>query len=317
MSATSYEEIIDYFSNCTESKTIKVDSLGGTVHPLLLEAHNLMAQYEHKYIISNCCSAAYWLCCSGNLIALNNLSIIGSIGVLTEVDEQNNKTFLRASESTEKNLSPIENSEYVVKHVLDPVNAEFKNKVLEHRSYINTSVFSGKSCLAEEALKLNLINSISENYMSKNKEKKEVQEIKEEVKIESKELESEKTSESIADLMLLLESAKKDLEEVKTCNEELKAKNLELVASQDNKLNKFIKQQENAKKIAAGDDAIYEKIMAMGETAIEQSEKLIEMFSLIKNKTLEASVIPSQIKAQSKQEVKASSALKSMKVKKF
>lgn len=164
----SYERIAKIAQSFDAPMDIYINSPGGVVHPSIEKAAKALGQQKHNFFVDMCCSAAYWLASSGNIVANSKLSVIGSIGVITGYHEDDKKwKQVRSSASPDKAILPEENEEAYVSENLDPIYNVFEEHVTSNRD-IKEEALTGKAYYPDEALKLGLINSKLKDYeMSK------------------------------------------------------------------------------------------------------------------------------------------------------
>ena len=171
--ATSYESILEQAKEFKEPMNIYVDSFGGTVDALIVEASTELAKYKHKFHVKNACSAAYWLSCSGDITVLNELSIVGSIGVYCSWHEEEKMWHkARATKTPNKAIEPSESERHYIEESVDPMCNIFHSWVKENR-VLEDKCLDGSAFFAKDALELNLIENIGFDNMSEENKKME------------------------------------------------------------------------------------------------------------------------------------------------
>lgn len=170
-------QTLEYYKNDPNCKGIvlDIDSGGGQVsgtpefHDYLLNFPKPVVAYTDGMM----CSAAYYIGSASDFIIANKRADhIGSIGTMLSFidwtgyyEKEGAKVITEyATKSTEKNRAFEEllkgNAELIIAEELDPINEDFHADVKAARPGVNEKVFAGATWNAENALELNLIDSI-------------------------------------------------------------------------------------------------------------------------------------------------------------
>ena len=184
----NYKKVIEKLKKGFEDPLAKgiildIESPGGVVydcHIIYQELEKLKSQYPEKkvtaYIRSTGASAAYWLATSGHQIYASETSIVGSIGVLMMsanisgfLEEHKIEPVILKSGPHKLGVNPFtKNDPQDLMIAQDQVNAifdMFTHVVKSNRAHKlkdDPSLFSGRVWLGVEAIKLGLIDKISD-----------------------------------------------------------------------------------------------------------------------------------------------------------
>ena len=279
----SYERIARIAATFDGPKKIFVDCPGGQVHANVELAAKALAKHKHTFVVNTCCSAAYWLACSGEIIANSSLSFIGSIGVITEYnkDLEDEWKSVRSTESPEKAVRVNEDEDYYIKNNIDPVYNAFKAWVSSNRD-LPEEAYNGQACYPEKALSLNFIDSIQEDYMSK-----ELEAQIEALKAEKEELEKQ-SAEKLAKAEEAVANAKADAEA------KVKAEEVKYMTAKE----------------LSGNNADLEKILMSVENLTENKDIFSNIIKAVQKEKKEIVVEKSVAKAETKNVVEAKAGIK-------
>ena len=273
----SYERIARIANSFDGPMNIYINSPGGQVHASIEKAAKALEKHKHNYVVDMCCSAAYWLASSGNIIANSKMSQVGSIGVITQYHEMDKQwKAVRSSQSPDKAISPEENEQQYAKENLDPIYSIFESYITSNRE-INQDALTGKAYFPEDALKLGLIDDIEEegNFMSK--------ELKEKIAMLEQQIEANKL-----DAESKLEAAKQEAD-------------IKLQAEQQKYL--------TAKELS-GNNADLETILMSVENLSENKDIFLNIINAVKKEIPQPQPAIEKPKAESKNNVQASAGIK-------
>ena len=170
---TTYSEIISAIAVAEQDDSVKelvyaVESPGGQFDGLFeVLAAMKAAKKPSRAVVSNASSAAYAIVAqAGKIEAVNRASMFGSIGVVAEFKVDENKVEITSTEAPKKRPDvQTEAGVGVIREMLDPMHQLFAESIAEGRGttvkIVNASFGQGATLLADEALELNMIDSIA------------------------------------------------------------------------------------------------------------------------------------------------------------
>lgn len=171
---TTYGELIQALNEANALSGIKkivmlVDSPGGTIDGLFDAVAVLQASVLPIYsvVTGQACSAAYVLAAQGKSIVANNAACtVGSIGVIVKYGIDDSVITIASSNAPNKAPDPsTEEGKKIIQAHLDGIHDLFVGAVAEGRKTtkdkINSEYGKGGVCLAAEALKKGMIDSIA------------------------------------------------------------------------------------------------------------------------------------------------------------
>jgi len=171
---TTYGEIVQALNEANALSGIKkiillVDSPGGTIDGLFDAVAALQGSTIPMYTVvtGQACSAAYVLAAQGKTITVNNAAcVVGSVGIIAKYGIDESIVTITSSNAPNKAPDPsTEEGKKVIQAHLDGIHDLFVGAIAEGRKTtkdkINSEYGKGGVCLAAEALKKGMIDSIA------------------------------------------------------------------------------------------------------------------------------------------------------------